>query len=48
MPRDFLRLPLSALAGYLIYQEGIDLWSVAGAVMILAANALNLFKARAP
>jgi drug/metabolite transporter (DMT)-like permease len=46
MPMDFLRLPLTAIAGYLIYAEGIDIWSVAGAVMILAANTINLVKAR--
>jgi drug/metabolite transporter (DMT)-like permease len=46
MPMDFLRLPLSALAGYLIYSEGIDLWSIAGSAMILAANIITLIKAR--
>ena len=46
MPMDFLRLPLTAVAGYLLYSEGIDMWSVAGGVMILAANAINLFMAR--
>ena len=46
MPMDFLRLPLTALAGYLIYAEGIDLWSVIGALMILAANTLNVMKAK--
>jgi drug/metabolite transporter (DMT)-like permease len=46
MPMDFLRLPLTAFAGYLIYQEGIDAWSIAGAVLILAANTINLMKAR--
>jgi drug/metabolite transporter (DMT)-like permease len=47
MPMDFLRLPLTALLGYFIYNEGIDRWSIAGALMILAANTLNLMKARA-
>lgn len=46
MPMDFLRLPLTALAGWFLYQEGIDMWSVIGALMILAANTLNLLKAR--
>jgi drug/metabolite transporter (DMT)-like permease len=46
MPMDFLRLPLTAFAGWLLYSEGIDMWSVAGAVMILAANTINLVKAR--
>lgn len=46
MPMDFLRLPLTALVGYLIYSETNDLWSVLGALMILAANTINLLKAR--
>lgn len=46
MPMDFLRLPLTALLGYVLYSEGIDQWSVLGALMILAANALNLVKVR--
>ncbi len=46
MPMDFLRLPLTALLGYIIYNEGIDRWSILGALMILAANTLNLWKAR--
>ena len=45
MPMDFLRLPLTALVGYIIYNEGLDLWSVAGGLMILAANTINLLKA---
>jgi drug/metabolite transporter (DMT)-like permease len=48
VPMDFLRLPLSALAGFILYNEGIDAWSIAGAVLILAANAINLLKAREP
>lgn len=47
MPMDFLRLPLTAVLGFLIYSEAIDGWSILGALMILAANTLNLFKARA-
>jgi drug/metabolite transporter (DMT)-like permease len=45
MPMDFLRLPLSALLGYLIYNEGLDAWSLAGGALILAANTINIFKA---
>lgn len=44
MPLDFLRLPLTALLGYLLYREGLDIWSVTGAVLILGANTLNLLK----
>ena len=41
-PIDFLRVPLSALIGWLLYQEQIDMWTAAGAVLILAGNLLNL------
>jgi drug/metabolite transporter (DMT)-like permease len=47
-PMDFLRVPLTALIGYWLYSEGFDLVSVIGAVLILAANMLNLLKAREP
>jgi drug/metabolite transporter (DMT)-like permease len=39
---DFLRVPVTALAGWLIYSEAIGLSLVAGAGLILAANVLNL------
>jgi drug/metabolite transporter (DMT)-like permease len=42
MPMDFLRLPLSALIGWLLYQERLDLLTAAGAVLILAGNLVNL------
>ena len=45
MPTDFLRLPLSALLGYWIYNEGLDAWSLAGGAMILVANTINIAKA---
>ena len=48
MPMDFLRLPLTALMGYLLYAEGLDIWSVAGGLLILAANTINLLKAARP
>ena len=48
MPMDFLRLPLTALLGYLIYSEAVDGWSLTGALLILAANSLNIWKARSP
>lgn len=41
-PIDFLRLPLTALVGWLVYQEQIDIWTAAGAVLILAGNLINL------
>ncbi|MCE9657641.1 MAG: DMT family transporter [Burkholderiales bacterium] len=48
VPMDFLRVPLSALAGWLVYSEAVDLWTVLGAVLILAGNALNLRGAARP
>ena len=41
-PIDFLRVPLSALIGWLLYQEQIDMWTAAGAILILAGNLINL------
>jgi len=45
VPMDFLRVPLSALAGWLVYAEVVDAFTVLGAALILAGNVLNL---RAP
>ncbi|RZO36532.1 MAG: DMT family transporter [Rhodospirillaceae bacterium] len=38
MPFDFLRLPLGALFGYLLFAELIDSWTWAGAVVIFLAG----------
>ena len=45
VPMDFLRVPLTAMAGWLVYAERIDLVTVLGAVLILAGNLLNLQRA---
>ena len=42
IPMDFLRVPLSATAGWLIYSERLDLFTVLGAALILTGNLLNL------
>ena len=42
LPMDFLRVPLTAAAGWLIYSERLDLFTVLGATLILAGNLLNL------
>lgn len=42
IPVDFLRLPLVALLGAWLYGEQIDALAVAGMVVIVAANWLNL------
>ncbi|TIP74792.1 MAG: DMT family transporter [Mesorhizobium sp.] len=43
-PMDFLRVPLSALIGWLLYQEQIDAFTAGGALLILLGNLLNLQK----
>ena len=47
IPMDFLRVPLTALAGWLIYSERLDVYTVLGAALILTGNLLNL-KSPAP
>jgi drug/metabolite transporter (DMT)-like permease len=42
VPMDFLRVPLTAVAGWLVYNERIDVFTVVGAGLILVANLLNL------
>lgn len=42
VPMDFLRVPLTATAGWLIYSERLDAFTVLGAVLILVGNLLNL------
>jgi drug/metabolite transporter (DMT)-like permease len=41
-PIDFLRVPFSALIGWLLYQEQIGIWTAAGAILILGGNLINL------
>jgi drug/metabolite transporter (DMT)-like permease len=42
IPMDFLRVPLTATAGWLLYSERLDLLTVVGAALILTGNLLNL------
>jgi drug/metabolite transporter (DMT)-like permease len=42
LPMDFLRVPLTALAGWLIYSERLDMFTVLGAALIFTGNLLNL------
>ena len=42
LPMDFLRVPLTATVGWLIYSERLDLFTVLGAALILTGNLLNL------
>lgn len=41
LPLDFMRLPLVALLGYVLYGERIDAFAVAGTVLIVLANVAN-------
>jgi drug/metabolite transporter (DMT)-like permease len=47
LPMDFLRVPLTAIAGWLIYSERLDMFTLLGAALILTGNLLNL-KASGP
>jgi drug/metabolite transporter (DMT)-like permease len=47
VPMDFLRVPLTATTGWLLYAERLDLFTVLGAGLILTGNLLNL-KQHAP
>jgi drug/metabolite transporter (DMT)-like permease len=42
VPMDFLRVPLTATVGWLLYSERLDAWTVLGAALILFGNLLNL------
>jgi drug/metabolite transporter (DMT)-like permease len=42
VPMDFLRVPLAALVGWLVYAERVDIFTMLGAALILAGNLLNL------
>jgi drug/metabolite transporter (DMT)-like permease len=42
IPMDFLRVPLTAALGWLLYSERLDAFTVFGAALILAGNLLNL------
>jgi drug/metabolite transporter (DMT)-like permease len=44
VPMDFLRVPLTALVGWLAYSERLDLVTALGVGLILAGNVLNLVR----
>jgi drug/metabolite transporter (DMT)-like permease len=48
VPMDFLRVPLAAAIGWLVYTEAVDLFTGLGAALILAGNLLNLKGAGQP
>jgi len=41
LPMDFMRLPLVALLGHVLYAEPIDAFAVAGTALIVLANVAN-------
>lgn len=41
-PMDFLRLPLITLIGIIFYSEPLNIWVLAGGVIIFSANLLNI------
>ena len=45
VPMDFLRVPFTALAGWALYAERVDLLTLAGMALILTGNGLNLVRA---
>jgi len=42
VPMDFMRLPLIALVGFMVYAEAVDIWLLLGAGLILMGNLINL------
>ena len=48
VPIDFVRVPLTALVGWLVYAERIDPLTVVGTLLILVGNLLNLGRLRTP
>ena len=42
VPLDFLRLPLVAVVGWLVWDERLEWFVLAGALLMLAGNYLNL------
>jgi drug/metabolite transporter (DMT)-like permease len=48
VPLDFLRVPLTALAAWLVFSERFDIFTIAGAAVILCGNLLNLKRGPQP
>lgn len=44
MPFDFLRLPVIALVGMVVYGEVVEIWVFVGAAVIFGANYLNILQ----
>ena len=48
VPLDFLRVPLTAIAAWLVFAERFDVFTILGAAVILGGNLLNLKRGAAP
>jgi len=42
IPMDFLRLPLAAIIGWVLYREGLDIFVVIGALIMFTGNFINI------
>ncbi len=42
IPMDFLRLPLAGIVGWVLYNEGLDLFVIVGALIMFAGNFINI------
>ena len=42
MPLDFLRLPIIAVLGNILYAEPVDIWVIVGGTLIFAGNYVNI------
>lgn len=42
MPLDFLRLPIIAVVGIILYAEPVDTWVIVGGTLIFAGNYVNI------
>jgi drug/metabolite transporter (DMT)-like permease len=43
VPIDFVRLPVIAVIGMLLYQEQLDIWVFVGAAIIFSGNYMNIW-----
>jgi drug/metabolite transporter (DMT)-like permease len=46
IPMDFLRLPLAAIMGWLLYNESMDPFVIAGALVMFSGNIINIHAER--
>ena len=44
IPVDFVRLPLAAVIGWLLYSEGVSAWVLAGAILIFGGNYYSVWR----